>query len=182
MKIGIGLSEETLQIAEERREVKDKGARERYTPMNAEFKRRARRGKKDFLNGQCIEIEENSRVGKTSDLFKKIGEIKGTFHASSVQSLSHVQLPVTPWTAAFQASLSITNSWSLLKFMCIESMMPSNHLIFCCPLLLPPSIFPSTRVFSKEAVLCIRWPEYWSFSFSISPFNKYSELISFRID
>ena len=82
------MSEETLQIAEERREVKDKGARERYTQLNAEFQRRARRGKKDFLNEQCIEIEENSRVGKTSDLFKKIGDIKGTFHASSVQSLS----------------------------------------------------------------------------------------------
>ena len=104
-------------------------------------------------------------------------------HFMQVQfSHSVVQLPVTPWTAAFQASLSITNSWSLLKFMCIESVMPSNHLIFCCPLLLLPSIFPSTRVFSKEAVLRIRWPEYWSFSFSISPFNKYSELISFKMD
>ena len=101
---------------------------------------------------------------------------------SSVQSLSHVRLFATPWTAARQASLSITNSQSLLKLMLIESVMPSNHLILCCPLLLPPSIFPSIRVFSSESVLCIRWPKYWSFSFSMSPSNKYSGLISFRRD
>ena len=100
---------------------------------------------------------------------------------SSVQSLSHVQLFATPWTAAFQASLSITNARSLLKFMSIELVMPSNHLILCCPLLLP-SIFPSIRVFSNESVLCIRWPKYWHFSFSISPSNEYSGLISFRMD
>ena len=88
---------------------------------------------------------------------------------NSVQLLSRVWLFVTPWTAACQASLSITNSWSLLKLMPIESVMPSNHLILCHPLLLPPSIFPSIRVFSDESVLCIRWPEYWSLSFSISP-------------
>ena len=99
----------------------------------------------------------------------------------SAQSLSHVQLYATPWTAACQASLSITNSWSLLKFMSIESVVPSNHLILCCPLLLLPSIFPSIRVFSNESVLCIRWPKYWSFSFSISPSNEYSGLISFTI-
>ena len=87
-----------------------------------------------------------------------------------------------PWTAARQASLSITNSWSLLKLMSIESGMPSNHLIFCCPLLLLPSIFPSIRVFSNESVLHIRWPKYWSSSFSISPSNEYSGLISFRMD
>ena len=87
----------------------------------------------------------------------------------------------TPWTAAHQASLSITNSQSLLKLMSIESMMPSNHLI-CCSLLLPPSVFPSIRVFSNESVLRIRWPEYWSFSLSISPSNEYSGLISFRMD
>ena len=103
-------------------------------------------------------------------------------HFSSVQLLSHVQLFVTPWTAACQASLSITNSRSLLKFMSTELVMPSNHLILCCPLLLPPSIFPSLRVFSNELVLHIRWPKYWSFSFSISPSNEYSGLISFRID
>ena len=81
-----------------------------------------------------------------------------------------------------QASLSITNFWSLLKFMSAESVMPSNHLILCCPLLLPPSIFPSIRVFSNESVLRIRWPKYWSFSFNISPSNEHSELISFRMD
>ena len=103
------------------------------------------------------------------------------FLFSSVQSLSYVQLFATPWTAAGQASLSITNSRSLLRLMSIESVMPSNHLILCHPLLLPPSIFPSI-VFSNESVLCNRWPEYWSFSFSISPSNEYSGLISFRMD
>ena len=93
-----------------------------------------------------------------------------------------VQLSATPWTAAYQASLSITNSWSLLKLMSVKSVMPSNYLILCRPLLLPPSIFPSIRVFSNEWVLCIRWPKNWSFSFSISPSNEYSGLISFRID
>ena len=96
-----------------------------------------------------------------------------------VKSLSRVQLFATPWTPACQASLPITNSWSLLKLTSIKSVMPSNHLILCCPLLLPPLIFPSIRVFSKELVLCIRWPKYWSFSFSISPSNEYSGLISF---
>ena len=95
--------------------------------------------------------------------------------------LSRVQLFATPWTAACQASLPITNSQSLLIVMSIESVMPSNHLILCRPLLLP-SIFPSIRVFSNESVLCIRWPNYWSFSFSISPSNEYSGLISFGID
>ena len=101
---------------------------------------------------------------------------------TSVQLLGHIQLFVTPWTAARQTSLSITNFWSLLKLMSIELMMPSNHLIFCCPLLLLPSIFPSIRVFSNESVLHIRWPKYWSFNFSISPSNEYSRLISFRMD
>ena len=101
---------------------------------------------------------------------------------SSVQLLSCVRLFVTPWTAAHQVSLSITNSWSLLKLMSIKSVMPSNHLIFCRPLLLPPSIFPSIRVCSSESILRIRWPKYWSFSFSISPSNEYSGLISFRMD
>ena len=101
---------------------------------------------------------------------------------SSVQSLSRVRLFATLWTVARQASLSITNSWSLLKLMSIKSVMPSNHFILCHPLLLLPSIFPSIRVFSNESVLCIRWPEYWSFSFSISPSNEYSGLISFRMD
>ena len=101
---------------------------------------------------------------------------------SSVQSLSTVRLFATPGTAARQASLFITNSRSLLKLMSIESMMLSNHLILCLPLLLLPSIFPSIRVFYNESVLHIRWPKYWSFSFSISPSNEYSGLISFRID
>ena len=99
----------------------------------------------------------------------------------SVQSLSRVRLFVTPWTAAHQASLSITNSQSLLKLLFITSVMPSNHLLLCHPLL-PPSIFPSIRVFSNELVLHIWWPKYWSFSFSISPSNEYSGLISFRMD
>ena len=101
---------------------------------------------------------------------------------SSVQSVSRVCLFATPWTAARQASLSITNSWSLLKLMFIESVMPSNHLILCRPLFLLPSIFPSIRVFSNESVLHIRWPKHWSFRFSIRPSNEYSRLISFRID
>ena len=101
---------------------------------------------------------------------------------SSVQLLSHVRLFATPWTAAHQASLSITNSRSLLKLTSIESVMPSNHLILCYPLLLLPSIFPSIRVFSNESVLHIRWPKYWSFSFNISPSNEHPGLISFRMD
>ena len=101
---------------------------------------------------------------------------------NSVQPLSHVQLFATPWTAACQASLSITNTWRLLKLISIASVMPSNHLILCHPLLLPPSVFPSIRDFSNESVLRIRWPKYWSFSFSISTSNEYSGLIFFRMD
>ena len=104
------------------------------------------------------------------------------FPFSSVQSLNHVRLFATPWIAACQASLSITNSWSLLKHMSIESVMPSSHLVLCHPLPLLPSIFPSIRVFSNESVLCNRWPKYWCFIFNISPSNEYSRLISFRID
>ena len=99
-----------------------------------------------------------------------------------VQLLSHVQLYATPMTAAPQASLPSTVSWSFFKLMSIESVMPSNHLILCHPLLLLPSIFPSIRVLSNESALCIRWPKYWCFSFIISPSNEYSELISFKID
>ena len=101
---------------------------------------------------------------------------------SSVRSLSRVQLFATSWTAAHQASLSFTNSQSLLQLMCIESVMPSNHLIFCRPLLLLPSVFPSIRVFSSELALHLRWPKFWSFRFSISPSNGYSGLMSFRVD
>ena len=100
----------------------------------------------------------------------------------SFQLLSHVRLFETPWTAACQASVSFNNSQILFKLMSIKLLMPSNHAILCCPLLLLPSIFSSIRVFSKESVLRIRWPKYWSFSFSMSPFNEYSELISFQID
>ena len=101
---------------------------------------------------------------------------------SSVQSLNRVWLFVTPWTAACQASLSITNSQSLFKLMSIKSMRPSKYLMLCCPLLLPPSTFPSIRVFSNQSVLLIRWPKYWSFSYSISSSSEYSGLISFRMD
>ena len=108
--------------------------------------------------------------------------IQDNILGQSVQSLSHVRPLANPWTTTCQASLSITNSWSFLKCMPIELVMPSNHLILCHPLLLLTSIFPSIRVFSNESVLHIRWPEYWSFSFSISPSNEYSGLISFRIE
>ena len=115
-----------------------------------------------------------------------MGQHKCSFSLFQVLNLlllfSCVQLFVTPWIAALQASLSSTISGSLLRFMSIESVMTFNHLILCCPLLLQSSIFPSIRVFSNESVLCIRWPKYWSFNFSISPSKKYSGLISFRID
>ena len=107
---------------------------------------------------------------------------KASYCINSVQLLSPVWLFVTLWTAAHQASLSITNSQSLLKLMSIKSVIPSNHLILCLPLLLPSSIFPSIRVISNESALWIRWPKYWSFNFSISPSNEYSGLIAFRID
>ena len=116
----------------------------------------------------CLKSNKNASVAKVQ--------------FSSVQSFSHVPLFATPWTAACQVPLPITNSRSLLKLMSIELVMPSNHLILCHPLILQPSIFPSIRVFSNEAVLHIRWPNYWNFSFSISPFNEYSGLISFRMD
>ena len=123
-----------------------------------------------------LEIQSNYAV--TGKLLKSV--YGGDFVV--VQSFSHVRFFVTPWTAACQASLSITNFWSLLKLMSIKSVMPSNHLILCHPLLLLPSISPSIRVSSNESVLCIRWPKYWSFSFSISLSNKHPGLISFRID
>ena len=108
--------------------------------------------------------------------------ITQAFLVDVIQSLNHVWLFVTPWTAAHQASLFFTNFQNLLKLMSIQSVMPSNHLILCRPLLLLLSIFPSIRTFSNESILCIRWPKYWSFNFSISPSNEYSRLISFRTD
>ena len=115
----------------------------------------------------------------TYNLYKWFGI---TDQFSSVQSLSRVRLIATPWIAARQASLSITNSWSWLRLMPIDSVMPSSHLILCCPLLLLPPVPPSIRVFSNESTLRMRWPKYWSFSFSISPSNEHQEMISFRID
>ena len=119
--------------------------------------------------------------GEALIMITPFSQLERLYSDSSVQSLSRVSLFATPWTSARQASLSITNSWSLLKLMSIESVMPSNHLILCCPLLLLPSIFPRIRVFSYESVLPIRWPKYQSSSFSISPLNDYSELIPLRM-
>ena len=126
----------------------------------------------------------NTSVTHRASLFLRgCGFLEGPFSlAGSVQLLSPVRLFAIPWTAPCQASLSITNSRSLLKLISIESVMPSNHFILCGPLLLPPSIFPSIRVFSNESVFHIRWPKYWSFSFSVSSSDEYSGLISFRID
>ena len=127
-------------------------------------------------------------VTKQSDMTEWLNSNNKTFNNvysvqfSSVQSISRVQLFATPWAAAHQASLSITNSQSLPKLMSIESVMPSNHLILCRPLLLPPSVFPSIRVFSNESVLHIKWSKYWSLSFKISPSNEHPGLISFRMD
>ena len=139
-----------------------------------------------YWYGKCYSLPIAPPLGHKSD--QHLGGIlwpilsHGTRPVSSVQSLSHVRLFATPWTASCQASLSITNSQSLLKLMFIKLVMPSNHLILCHPLLLLLSIFPSIRVFSNESVLCIRWPKYWSFSFSIRPSSEYSGLISFRTD
>ena len=126
-------------------------------------------------------MEDNACMNKDVKNNKDNLKIKNVI-ISLVQSFSRVWLSVTPWTAALQASLSITNFWSLLRLMSIELVMPSNHLILCHPLLLLPSVFPNIRVFSNESVLCMRWPKYWSFSFNISPSNEYSGLISFRMD
>ena len=124
--------------------------------------------------------QENSFIfSQTTEIYYLTTSVHEKSQFSSVQSFSRVRLFVTPWTAAHQASLSITNSQSSLRLMSIESVMPSNHL--CCPLLLPSSIFPSIRVFSNDSVLCIKWPKYWSFSY-ISPSNEYPGLISFRMN
>ena len=129
-----------------------------------------------------IRISQKSSVRQELHLRVEVLTPKLFIQFSSVQSLSHVPFFATPWTATLQASLSITNSQSLLKLMSIELVVPSNHLILCHPLLLLPSIFPNIRVFSSGSVSLIRWPKYWSFSFTISPSNEYSGLISFRID
>ena len=126
----------------------------------------------------CVYCSRYNKFQRETRIFY----VKFSTYISSIQSVSHIQLFVTPWTAARQASLSFISSWSLLKLMSFELVMPTNHLILCRPLLLPPSIFPSIRVFSNESVLHIRWPKYWSFSFSISPSNEYSGIISFRMD
>ena len=128
----------------------------------------------DYLEDPWDKIQPKARIRKVMGTVDE--EIVSVQFSSVAQS--HPQLFGTPWTAARQASLSITNSQSLLKLTPIESVMPSNHLILCRPLLLLPSIFPSIRVFSNESVLCIRWPKYWSFRFGISPSNEYSGLIS----
>ena len=130
---------------------------------------------KKFLKNSAI-------INRTNEQFFNTWFWKVTKQTVYVQSLSRVPLFVTLWTAALQASLCITISWSLLKPMSIKSVIPSNHLILCHPLLLLPSIFPSIRVFYSESVLCVRWPKYWSFSFSISPSNEHPGLISFRMD
>ena len=125
--------------------------------------------------------EESEKIGLKHNIQKKKNYDQPSVQFHSVQSLSHIRLFVTPWTAARQASLSITNSWIPHKPMSIESVMPSNHLILCHPLLLLPSIFPSIRVFSNESALRMRWPKCWRFSFNISPSNEHPGLISFRL-
>ena len=136
---------------------------------------------KDKLKNLLMKVKEESEQASLKLNIKKT-KIMASGPISSVQSLSHVWLFATPCTAACQASLSISNSQSSPKLTSIESVMPSSHLILCRPLLLLPSIFPSTRVFSNESVLRIRWPKYWSLSFSINLSNEYSGLISFRMD
>ena len=128
-------------------------------------------------------MSEKLRLQEVWELCAHDHQVVNLFHVVVIfSSVAQSCLTVTPWAAARQASLFITNSRSSLKLMSIESVMPSNHLILCHPFLLLPSIFPSITAFSNESVLCIRWPKYWSFSFSISPSNEYSGLISFRID
>ena len=138
--------------------------------------------KKKLKNGQKMWKIFSLKTFKWQADEKIFNIIRHSVQFSSVQSLSRVQLFATPWTAACQASLSITNSRSLPKLMSTELVMPSNHLILCLPLLLLPSIFPSIRGFSSESVLRIRWPKYWSFSFNIRPSNEHPGLISFRMD
>ena len=138
-----------------------------------------------MLSARVLEASFNVGLWGISGISRasiRMDKVLGELQFNSVQSLSHVRLFANTWIEACQASLSIINAQSLLKLMSIESVMPSNRLILCRPLLLLPSIFPSIRVFSNESALRIRWPKYWSFSFSISPSNDYSGLISFRMD
>ena len=147
---------------------------------------------KDFFytnDEMCLSNKEITQIGRlvywvsiTNLLYLKMFPRKKYMCISSIQALSHVQLFATPWIAAHQASLSLTNSRSLPKPTSIESVMSSSHLILCCPLLFLPPILPSIRVFSSEATLRMRWPKYWSFSFSISPSKEHPGLISFRMD
>ena len=151
--------------------------------MNAEFQRIARRDKKAFLSDQFKEIEEDNRMGKTRDVFKKMRDTKGTFHASLVQFSAQLCLnlcdPMNRSMSGLPVHCQLPESTQTHVH---ESVMPSNHLILCHPLLLLSSIFPRIRVFSNEYALHIRWPKYWSFSFSISHSNEHPGLISFRMD
>ena len=140
------------------------------------------RNRSEGTKKKLVHLATSNQLPVLNQKATSMGNCSSSTELSSVQSLSRVRLFANPWTAALQASPSITNSWRLLRLMSIESVMPSNHLILCCPLLLPPPIFPNIRVFSNESVLHIRWPKYWSFSFSISPSNEYLGLISFRMD
>ena len=183
-------------VTQPAREVPVRGARNQASASPPEAPRHARQrvgGSTHFTgmrltavvgcNDYCPFMHEKKLTPRKETFLVYLAlERWGTRSVSSVQSLSRVRLFLTPRTAAGQASLSITSSRSLLKLTSIASVMPSNHLVLCRPLLLLPSIFPSIRVFSNESVPCIRWPQYWSFSFSISPYNEYSGLISFRID
>ena len=141
---------------------------------NTQRSKQRRKGPEDNLSWYPLCYQENNHTWYPLSYLYVVVVV--------VQSLSHVRLFVTPWTAAYQASLSFTISWSLLKIMSVGFVMPSNHLILFCSLLLLHSIFPSIRVFSNDSALCIRWPKYWSFSFKISPSNEHPGLISFRMD
>ena len=194
------MSEESLQIAEKRREAKGNGEKESYILLNAKVQRIARRDKKAVLSDQCKEIEENNRMGKTRDLFKKIRDTKGTFHAKmgtikdrNCMDLTEAEDIKKRWqenirSVAQSCPTLRPHEWQHARPPCpsptprvhskrtsIESVMPSSHRILCRPLLLLPPIPPSIRVFSNESTLRMRWPKYWSFSFSIIPSNEHPD-------
>ena len=150
--------------------------------MNAEFQRTARRDKKAFLSNHCKEIEENNRMRKTGDLFKKIRDTKRTIHASSVQSLSQCSTLCVPMNCRTPGLPVYHQLPEFTQTHAHRVGVPSSHLILCHPLLLLPQIHPSIRVFSNESTLRMRWAEYWTFSFSISPSSEHPGLISFRMD